>query len=137
LVVDGRGIPLGIVSAGANCPDAELLVDTLEAIVVPRPPTTPDAPQHLCLDAGYDQPFCREASRILGYTPHIRPGLTGAADTAPDPDARPRRWVVEVTHSWLNRFRKILVRFEELECTQLALLHFACAYIVFKRAKLF
>ena len=47
----------------------------------------------------------------------------------------PRRWVVEVCHSWLNRFRKLLVRFEKKLETHLALLQFACAYIVLKRAR--
>ena len=50
---------------------------------------------------------------------------------------KPRRWVVEVTHSWLNRFRKILVRFEKKVKHHLGLLQLACAYIVFKRAETF
>jgi putative transposase len=45
--------------------------------------------------------------------------------------------VVEVCHSWLNRFRKILVRFEKKLATHLALLQLACAYIVLKRAEVF
>ena len=43
-------------------------------------------------------------------------------------------WVIEVCHAWLNRFRKLLVRFEKKLETHLALLQFACAYIVLKRA---
>ncbi len=32
-----------------------------------------------------------------------------------NPAYKARRWVVEVTHSWMNRFRKLLVRFEKTD----------------------
>ena len=53
------------------------------------------------------------------------------------PGDRARRWVVEVCHSWFNRFRTLLVRFEKKLATHLALLQWACAYIVLKRAAVF
>ncbi len=130
-------MPVGIVSAGANSPDLTLLAETLEAVVVPRPEPSEAAPQHLCADKGYDYAVCRETARAQGYVPHIRSRGEEQRERRVYPDYRPRRWVVEVTHSWLNRFRKLLVRFEELEITHLALLQFACAYIVFKRAATF
>jgi transposase len=34
-----------------------------------------------------------------------------------NPAYRARRWVVEVSHSWMNRFRKLLVRYEKLTCS--------------------
>ena len=49
------------------------------------------------------------------------------------PSYRPRRWVVERTHSWLNRFRKLLVRFEKKATSHEALLELACALIVFRQ----
>ena len=51
-----------------------------------------------------------------------------------DPSWKARRWVVEVSHSWFNRFRKILVRYEKLADTYLALLHFAAAIIAYRKA---
>jgi leucyl-tRNA synthetase len=45
-----------------------------------------------------------------------------------------RRWVVERTHSWLNRFRRILIRWEKKAANYLALLHLACAIITYRRA---
>jgi transposase len=45
-----------------------------------------------------------------------------------------RRWIVEAAHSWMNRFRKILVRFEKLGSSYLGLLMFACAFIAFRKA---
>lgn len=38
-------------------------------------------------------------------------------------------WGVERSHSWLNRFRRLLIRWERREDTYLAMLHFACAVI--------
>ena len=49
------------------------------------------------------------------------------------PQGRARRLVVERTPSWLNRFRKLLVRFEKLRVSHLALLELACAPIVFRQ----
>ena len=50
-----------------------------------------------------------------------------------NPDFKVRRWVVEVTHSFFNRFRKLLVRFEKKAQNYLALIHFACAIIVWRK----
>jgi len=132
--VDGKGIPLALVTAGANEPDMTLQWDTLARSVVPRPEPTPERPQHLCEDKGYDYDICWAQARYFGYTPHLRACREEHQERQAHPEYRPRRWVVEVTHSWLNRFRKLLVRFEELDDSYCALLHFACAYITLKRA---
>ena len=47
---------------------------------------------------------------------------------------RTRRWVVEVSHSWSNPFRRILARCEKLKGTYLALLHMAAAIIAYRKA---
>ncbi|MEM9998978.1 MAG: transposase, partial [Bacteroidota bacterium] len=49
---------------------------------------------------------------------------------------RARRWVVEAAHSWLNRFRRLLVRWEKKVINHAALLHLACAVIVWRRCPL-
>jgi putative transposase len=136
-LTEGRGIPIALVVAPANRNDMKLLAATLEAVVVERPQPTPETPQHLCADKGYDYDVCRQEAEEHDYRPHIRSRGEEQRDRRAHPDAHPRRWVVEVCHSWLNRFRKILVRFEKLEATYLALLQFASAYIVFKRARVF
>lgn len=46
-----------------------------------------------------------------------------------NPCFRARRWVVERSHSWLNRFRRILIRWEKKAVNDEAMLHFACAII--------
>ena len=137
MLVDGRGVPLAVIAAGANEPDMTLLAETLGAVVVARPEPTPEAPQHLCADKGYDYAVCWDDARAFGYTPHIRARGEERLEREQHSDFRPHRWVVEVSHAWLNRFRKLLVRFEELEDSYLALVQFACAYVAFKRAALF
>ncbi len=52
------------------------------------------------------------------------------------PEKKARRWVVESCHSWFNRFRKLLVRYEKLEHTFLALNHLAAAIIALRKIKL-
>ena len=56
LLVEASGGPLSVVIAGANVPDFKLLEATLDAVVIerPRPSQKKSAPQHLCLDKGYD-----------------------------------------------------------------------------------
>ena len=49
------------------------------------------------------------------------------------PGFKARRWVVEVAHSWVNRFRKLLVRFEKKDSSFRVLLMFAFAIIVWRR----
>lgn len=137
MLSDGKGIPLALVVAGANRNDMNVMAATLDAIVIPRPEPTETAPQNLCEDKGYDFDECRRAATDRGYTPHIRSRGEEQRERKEHTDYQPRRWVVEVLHSWMNRFRKVLIRFEELESSALALLEFACAYIVLKRAKTF
>jgi putative transposase len=137
VLTEGQGIPIAVVVAGANRHDMKLLADTLDAVVVVRPEPMEEAPQHLCLDKGYDYDACRQEAEGRGYIPHIRSRGEERQEKRERPGYRARRWVVEVCHSWLNRFRKLLVRFEKKLETHLALLQFACAYIVLKRGEVF
>ena len=137
VLTEGQGIPLAVVVAGTNRHDMKLLAETLDAVVVERPEPTAAAPQHVCLDKGDDDAACRQVAAPHDYIPHIRSRGEAQGDKRAIAGYRPRRWVVEVCHSWLNRFRKLLVRFEKKVETHLALLQFACAYIVLKRARVF
>ena len=134
MLSEGHGLPLAVVVAGANVHDLKLAAPTLDAIQVPRPAPTVQQPQHLCLDAGYDFDLPRFAAEQRGYTAHIRlRGEERAHARSADPAKRPRRWVVERLHSWLNRSRRLLVRWEKLERTYHAFLHLACAFLCFQQ----
>ena len=127
VLVDGAGIPLSLIVIGANRHDVSQLGATLDAIVVPRPPVTPRAPQHLCADAGFVGDPALHEMLMQDYTPHVR--ARGEERTARAQGTRARRWVVEVAHSWFNRFRKLLVRYEKLHRSYVALHMLAAAII--------
>ena len=92
--------------------------------------------ENLCLDAGYDHDLVRELGELFGYTLHIVPREREARELKQQAGKRARRWVVERGHSWFNRFRALLIRWEKKAENYLAELHLACAYITFKAADL-
>ena len=128
---------MGLCIAGANRHDMKLVPETLESIPVPRPKPLPDFLQNLCLDKGYDYDEVRECVKEFGFTAHIRARGEEAQKIKREAGFKARRWVVERTHSWMNRFRRILVRWEKKADNYLALLHFVCATIAFQQAGLF
>lgn len=129
-------MPIGLVVAGANRNDFKLLRETLESLVVERPPATAERAQGMCLDKGYDYTEVRAILQEFAFTAHIRARGEEAEALKHEAHFKARRWVVERTHSWMNRFRAILIRWEKQAQNYLALLHLACAYITFKQAGL-
>ena len=136
LLTEGSGIPIGLAVDGANRNDFKLARETLESIPVQRPEAAPGQPQGLCLDKGYDYDEVRELAEEFGYTAHIRGRGEEAQILKRSARFKARRWVVERTHSWLNRFRRILIRWEKKAVNYVGLLHFACAIITYRRAGL-
>lgn len=130
LLVDARGAPLSIIVSAANRHDVTLLEPTLDALVVLRPMVFSGKPQHLCADAGFVGASAHQQMIERDYTPHVRP--RGEEIATRSARKRPRRWVVEVAHSWFTRFRKLLVRYEKLHRSYLALTMLAAAIICFR-----
>ncbi len=137
LLTDGAGIPLAIVIDGANRHDGKLLCATLDGIVITRPEPIEGQPQHLSLDAGYDGAPARNEVETRHYIPHICGRSVEKQEKVITPGYRARRWVVERTHSWLNRSRRILVRWEKKTENYLAFLHLACAQLLFTKLAVF
>jgi transposase len=134
LLVEARGVPIGLAHDGANRHDSKLLKQTLDSIPVERPEPTEADPQGLCLDKAYDFPAIRELLEDREFTPHIRARGEEIRLKARNPQWRARRWVVEASHSWLNRNRAILIRWSKKDENHLALLQLASGMIAFKRA---
>ena len=137
ILVDQHGGLLAAVVAGANVHDQRLLAPTLDALVLPRPAPAPAAPQHLCLDRGYDAPPAEAAALARGYTPHIRrigeerrDPATGSTGERRHPA---RRWVVERTLAWLSKCRALLVRYDRKPENSLGLLKTAAILLWFRR----
>lgn len=131
LLTDGRGVPLSALITGANVHDKRKVADVLDAIAL-RAPRGPRRPEHLCLDKGYDFPDIETAVRQRGIRPHIR--RRGEQPLLGCVNGKPRRWVVERTGSWINRFRALLIRWERIGANYLALLQLACGLIAFQQA---
>ena len=122
--------------AGANRNDFKLARATLASIPIDRPGPTPEEPQGMCLDKGYDYREVRDLLAEFGFTAHIRARGEEAQAVKREAGHRARRWVVERTHSWMNRFRRILVRWEKKPDNYLGLLHLVCAFITYRAADL-
>lgn len=130
-------MPLGLAVDGANRHDMKLAKATLEDTVPLRPEVSEEAPQHLCLDKGYDYDDIRRLAEAYDYTLHLRTRGEEREAKATVPGYRARRWVVERSHAWLNRFRRLLVRWEKKAENYVAMLHLACAWITFRAAGVF
>ena len=134
--MDGRGVPLSLIVTGANRHDVTQVALVLDAIVVQCSAPAARRRKHLCADAGYTGAPALRTIQAHGYNPHVKGRGQEANEKRRGPAKRARRWIVEVAHSWFNRFRKLLVRYEKLERSFLGLNHLAAAIIAFRKVPL-
>ena len=128
-MVDREGTPLTILLTAANVNDTTMLEATVDAVqpIKGRTGRPRKRPDKLHADKGYDSKKNRAALRQRGITPRIaRKGV----------ESKQRlgryRWVIERTHSWLNRFRRLKVRYERRADIHEAFLKIGCALICWK-----
>ena len=136
VLTEAQGVPVGLAVNGAHRHDMKLVRATVEGVPVQRPAPSPEQPQGLCLDKGYDFDEVRQTMQEFGFTAHIRSRGEEAQAIKREAGFKARRWVVERTHSWLNRFRRILIRWDKSVDNYIAFLHFACALIACRAAGL-
>jgi transposase len=129
-LTDKKGIPLSVVITAANTHDMKAATETLDSIIVVKRPSPRKRKQNLCLDKGYDFPEIQHEIINRGYIPHIR--HKGEKKRKRKRHSA-RRWVVERTNSWHNRFRKLLIRYEKKAENYLELVHLACCIIIYRR----
>lgn len=136
LLVEAKGVPLAIEVDGANRHEVKLLAKTLDRIVVERPEVSQNEPQNLSLDKGYAGEPVEALVTERDYEVHV-PDKANAKQKRKRKGGRrkARRWVVEVAHSWLNRFRRLLVRWEKKKANYLSMLYFACAIICWRKCE--
>lgn len=133
LLVEAEGIPIGLAVDGANRNDMKLVEATLDSIPVARPEPTQEKPQGMCMDKGYDYQAVRQTVEEFGFTAHIKARGEEAEEIKKKAGFKARRYVVERTHSWINRFRGVLIRWNKKAKNYIAMLHFAFALIAFNR----
>ena len=136
-MVDGNGIPLAVEHSAANVHDSKMLEETADAIRPihgqrGRPGRPRKRPEKLHADKGYDFPRCRKALRKRGIKGRIaRRGVDSSERLGR------YRWVVERTLSWLNRFRRLEVRYERRDDIHQAFLELGCALICWRYVQRF
>jgi transposase len=115
----------------------KMVEETLESIPVERPTPSPSDPQGMCMDKGYDYDEVRDLVIEFGFTAHIHRRGAEPQKLKRQAGIKARRWVVERTHSWLNRFRGILIRWNKKAQNYIAMLHMAFGLITFRHMGFF
>jgi putative transposase len=112
VLTDRRGAPLAVVVTSANTPDKTVALETVDGIGVPRPERVVYRLHHLCLDKGYDYEDVIAGMLERDYILHLKKRGEPPPEVRPEQKHPARRWVVERTHAWHNKFRRLLVRWE-------------------------
>ena len=134
MLIDGRGVPTGAAVAGANVHDQKLVQETINSIPVRRPRPTRRKRQHLCLDKAYVGEPVQRFVRRRRFTPHV-PIKGGEQPKRKRHRGKARRWKVERTHSWLNRARRLLIRWEKKVANYVGFLHLQFAIVALRTAR--
>jgi putative transposase len=131
VIVDGNGIPLSLITSGANTHDSKLLEANINNIILKKHGSYV-FPDYLLGDKAYDSGNIRQFIENSGLNPKIKRRREEIEDKKKNPKKKSRRWVVERTFSWFNKFRKLLIRWEKLSKNYEGILHFVCSFICFK-----
>ena len=152
ILTDKKGIPLSVVVSSASSHDIKLVTGVVDNTVIRRPESSPISAlthktrrglQHLCLDKAYNS--AQEEQELIkrGYVLHIScKKKKGEEDNKEEKikEAIPnhkkhsaKRWVVERTNSWHNRFRKLFTRYEKKVENYLGLAQFSCCMIIYRK----
>jgi transposase len=128
-VGDQGGIPLASLLTGANRHDSTVFEEVLDAIPPIKRPSGQrrKRPAKLHADKAYDIPRCRQALTRR----HIKVRIARKGIDSSHRLGR-HRWVIERTLAWLNRFRRLTVRYERRADIHQAFLTLGCALICFK-----
>ncbi|MBB3172872.1 transposase [Endobacter medicaginis] len=130
LITDANGLPLAFILTGANTHDSmpfEELIDRIPPISG-KPGRARRRPDKLHADKAYDHRRCRLACRRRRITPRIaRRGVEISQKLGR------HRWVIERTFAWINRFRRLVTRYERKSDIHHAFTALACSLICFNR----
>ncbi len=152
ILTDKKGIPLSAVISSASTHDIKLVTSVVDNTVIKRPSLYKIKTrrrrklQHLCLDKAYNSEHDEQDLIKRGYVLHIPPKRK--RDEKEEEEEKinvttqhclnrkkysPKRWVVERTNSWHNRFRKLFTRYEKKVENYLGLVQFSCCIIIYRK----
>lgn len=131
LLVDRRGVPLGIRTAPANASDHTQILPLVVNFprVAGKPGRPKEHPGKLYADRGFDSDDTRALLAWLGVEAKIAKRKTKHGS-----GLGKVRWVVERTISWLKGLRRMRVRYDRLGVIQDAWTSLAAAVICFQIA---
>ena len=139
VLADGKGTPLGICVEKATPSQVKLLERTLDSVKMKRrrgPRRRPRKPERLIADRGYDSNQARALLVARGIEPIIPARSNNTVATHQDGRKLRRyrrRWVIERTNSWLQNFRRLVVRHERKVKNFEAMAHMACVLVTLKK----
>ena len=136
VLADGAGTPLGVHVEKASPSEVTLVEPTLKNGRIGGRRAKRRRPERLIADRGYDS----NAVRALLVKRDIEPIIPKRRNNrkATHQDGRKlrrykRRWIIERTNSWLQNFRRLVVRYERKAKNFEALVHLACALVALRR----
>ena len=144
ILTDKNGIPLSAFITSASTHDIKAVTEVVDNAVIKRPTSTVYTTknritkQHLCLDKAYNSMMVKQEIIKRGYVPHMpykrkRGQKKDAICQKKYPSAKNKRWVVERTNSWHNRFRKLFIRYEKKADNYLGLVQLSCSIIIYRK----
>jgi Transposase DDE domain len=153
-LTDKKGIPLSVVISPASTHDIKQVIEVVDNAIIKRPKQPSPSKSrrgtrrrrllHLCLDKGYNS--AEEEQKLIkrGYVLHIPIKKKKRGEEEKDYEQKSKaipnrkkysskRWVVERTNSWHNRFRKLFTRYEKKDENYLGLIQFSCCMIIYRK----
>ncbi len=132
ILTDKKGIPLSAIITSANTHDVTVAIETVDSMVIKRPSSKLKykQKQNLCVDKAYHSKEIEQEIVKRGYIPHIRHRREERIFYRKYPA---RRWVVERTNSWQNKFRKLFTRYKKKDENYLTLVKLANSIIIYRR----
>ena len=122
-----------MVIAGANRHDKTIAIQTIDEIVAARPEKRVYRLHHLCLDKGYDYADVIAGVLERDFILHLKKRGINEEETITSGKKHPaRRWVVERTNAWHNKFRRLLIRWERKFEPYLAMVDLASTLIIYR-----
>src|SRR6476660_5150361 len=153
ILTDKNGIPLSTVITSANKHDINTVTDVMDDAVINRPFESSfskkktmgqnrkqqQQQQHLCLDRAYTSKSIEKEIINRGYVPHIpykrKRGQKKRENSNQKKysSSKNKRWVIERTNSWHNRFRKLFIRYERKMENYLGLVQLLSSIIIYRK----
>lgn len=130
IIVEGNGIVIGCALGAGNNHDSTLFAASIRSI-----PLFLKQPYYkeMHLDSAYDSKRTHVILFNYYYVPRVTPNPRNTKSLVRPIKSEKKRWIVESAHSWMNRFRRLLVRFEKKASNYFALMQFSLSITTFNK----